>query len=268
MHLRTAGGSVELRVYHGRDPSLGRWGGPIRQQWGLSAHQQLSPGLQERLAFTVTATGTYAQAAAVAAKWGCPIDEATLKALVQRLGSRAEARTKQRLATTPAEALPPPAPSALMVLQLDGWPRSERGWQVRQRGPGWGRKTTNKPRVEWHELKTGVAYRHEQAGQTAGGRGVVCEKVVVSWQGEPLELGRRRTVDLARGGGSVDGCDPVAGLLPRQPTSLGRGPRVEPWRRSAGGGVGRAAPASVAPRQGARAAAGTGGPAPAAWPGR
>lgn len=193
MHLRTAVGVVELRVYHGRDPSLRRWGCPIRQQWGLSAHQQLSPGLQERLAFTVTATGTYGQAAAVAAQWGCPIHEATLKALVQRLGARAEAGTKQRLATTPAEALPQRAPSALTVLQLDGW-------QVRQRGPGWGRKTTNKPRVEWHELKTGVAYRHEQAGQTAGGRGVVCEKAVVSWQGEPLELGRRLHAEALRHG--------------------------------------------------------------------
>src|SRR5207249_2989184 len=97
---------------------------------------------------------------------------------------RAEAHTQQRLAQTapPADSKCPP--SALGVLLIDGW-------QTRQRGSGWGKKKTRQPRVEWHELKTGVYYRHEQAGQTAGGRGVLTEKAVVRWQGEPLELGRR-----------------------------------------------------------------------------
>jgi hypothetical protein len=141
----------------------------------------------------VTATGTYEQAAAVATKWGTPTDDATLHALAQRLGTRAEAQTAQRVARVATETAPARAPSPLTVLQLDGW-------QVRQRGPGWGRKKTQQPRVEWHELKTGVAYRHDQAGQTAGGRGVLTEKVVVSWQGEPLELGRRLHGEALRGG--------------------------------------------------------------------
>ena len=120
----------------------------MRQHWGLRAHQQLSPGLQDRLAFTVTATGTYEQAAAVAAKWGSPVTDATLHALVQRLGAQAETQMQQRLATVPREVVPPRAPSALTVLMLDGW-------QVRQRGPGWGCRKTKQARVEWHELKTG-----------------------------------------------------------------------------------------------------------------
>ena len=74
------------------------------------------------------------------------------------------------------------------------------GWQVRQRGPGWGRKKTQQARVEWHELKIGVFYRHEQAAQTAGGRGLLAEKVVVNWQGEPLELGRRLHWEALRSG--------------------------------------------------------------------
>lgn len=49
-------------------------------------------------------------------------------------------------------------------------------------------------------MKTGVFYRHEQAAQTAGGRGLLAEKVVVSWQGEPLELGRRLHWEALRGG--------------------------------------------------------------------
>jgi len=193
MRLRTSVGMVELTVYHGTDPGSGRWGCPIRQRWGLTAHQQGSPTLEDRLAFLVTATGTFAQAAAVANKWGCPTDASTVHALTQRLGARAEAHTQQRLQQPPVETCPQQAASALGVLLVDGW-------QVRQRGPGWGRKKTQQSRVEWHELKTGVFYRHEQAAQTAGGRGLLAEKVVVSWQGEPLELGRRLHAEALRRG--------------------------------------------------------------------
>jgi len=193
LHLRTSVGVVELRVWHGYDPGAAHWGCPIRQHWGLTPHQQSSPLLEDKLAFTVTATGSYEQAAAVATRWGCPADDTTLHALAQRLGARAEAHTQQRLAQPPPTVAVPAPPSALAVMMLDGW-------QTRQRGPGWGKKKTRHPRVEWHELKTGVYYRHEQAGQTAGGRGVLTEKAVVSWQGEPLELGRRLHAEALRRG--------------------------------------------------------------------
>jgi hypothetical protein len=193
MHLRSVVGVVELAVWYGQDPATRRWGCPIRQQWALPAHQQCSPTLQDRFAFTVTATGSYEQAAAVAIKWDCPADDATLHALTQRLGARAEAQTQQRLATVPTEVAPQRAPSPLTVLELDGW-------HVRHRGPGWGRRRTSQSRVEWHEWKTGVAYRHDQAGQTASGRGVLSEKVLVGWQGEPLELGRRLHWEALRHG--------------------------------------------------------------------
>jgi len=43
---------------------------------------------------------------------------------------------------------------------------------ARFRGPGWGKKgKPRKKRVEWHEIKNGVFYLHEQAGRTEGGRG-------------------------------------------------------------------------------------------------
>ena len=193
MHLRTAVGVVELTVLNGYDPGRKQWGCPIRQHWGLTAHLQCSPGLEEKLAFTVTATGTYAQAAAVATKWGSPVDDATIHALVQRRGRQAETQTQQRLQQLPVESTPQRTGSELVVLLVDGW-------LVRQRGPGWGKKKTTQERVEWHELKTGVFYRHEQAAQTASGRGLLTEKVVVSWQGEPLELGRRLHWEAMRGG--------------------------------------------------------------------
>jgi hypothetical protein len=53
------------------------------------------------------------------------------------------------------------------------------GWMARFRGAGWGKKKTKKDRVEWHEIKTGVFYRHEQVAHTESGRGLISEKVVV-----------------------------------------------------------------------------------------
>jgi hypothetical protein len=149
--------------------------------------------LEDKLAFTVTATGSYSEAAAVAEKWGTSVEDSTLHALTQRLGKRAEEQTQQRLQKPPMEKEPQRAPTALGVLMLDGW-------QVRERGPGWGKERTQEKRIEWHELKTGVYYRHEQAGQTAGGRGVLADKVVVSWQGEPVDFGQRLHWEAQRGG--------------------------------------------------------------------
>jgi hypothetical protein len=193
MQLRTGVGVIKLDVLHGQDPGDRHWGGPVREHWGLTCHQQLSLALEDKLAFTLTATDSYEQAAALAGKWGVPVDDATLHALAQRLGARAEARAQQALQTPPVERQPERAPTPLAVLMRDGW-------QVRQRGPGWGRKKTQQPRVAWHEWKTGVFYRHEQSGRTAGGRGVLAEKVVIGWQGDPVEFGRRLHWEAQRGG--------------------------------------------------------------------
>ena len=193
MRLRTGPGVVDLKVVHGQDPGDGHWGCPIRERWGLSDHQQLSLALEDKLAFTVTATGSYEQAAGLAQKWGVSISASAMHALTQRLGARAEARTQQRLGCAPVEREPQRAATALGVLMLDGW-------QVRQRGPGWGKPRTGQPRVEWHEWKTGVYYRHEQAGRTAGERGLLAEKVVIGWQGEPVEFGRRLHWEAMRAG--------------------------------------------------------------------
>lgn len=193
MQLRTAVGVVKLQVLHGQDPADEHWGCPVREHWGLTSHQQLSLALEDKLAFTITATASYEEASALAQKWGSPVTGSALHALTQRLGARAEARRQAQLKTAPVERQPERAPTKLAVLMLDGW-------QVRQRGPGWGRKKTSKARVEWHEWKTGVYYRHEQAGRTAGGRGVLAEKIVIGWQGQPLEFGRRLHWEARRAG--------------------------------------------------------------------
>jgi hypothetical protein len=54
--------------------------------------------------------------------------------------------------------------------------------------------------VEWHEVKVGLFYLQEQAGQTAGGRGLLNDKVVVCWQGAPGEVGRRLHWEAQRRG--------------------------------------------------------------------
>jgi hypothetical protein len=191
MRLRTAFGTVELAVWRGKNPHDGAWGCPIRQWWGLTAHQQLSPALEDKLAYFATVTGSYEAAAKLSAKVGYPVADSTVQVLVQRLGSKAERQTQARMKETPAEKAPQRRASQLAVLMLDGF-------QVRFRGPGWGKKKTQYPRVEWHDLKTGVFYQHEAAVRSE--RGELAEKVVVSWQGEPLEIGRRLHWEALRGG--------------------------------------------------------------------
>ncbi len=111
---------------------------------------------------------------------------------MQRLGERAEAQTQQRLKEPPLERDRQRRGLELAVLMLDGW-------LARFRGPGWGKKKTQQERVACHEVKMGVFYLHEQAAQTAGGRGILADKTMVRWYGEPLELGQRLHWEALRG---------------------------------------------------------------------
>jgi hypothetical protein len=102
-----------LQVWSGKNPADGTWGIPIRQRWGLSPHQQLSPALEDKLCYFATVTGTYEMAAHLARKVGVPIEDSTVHALVQRLGGRADQQRHERLQTVPREKTPATAPSAL-----------------------------------------------------------------------------------------------------------------------------------------------------------
>jgi hypothetical protein len=139
MRLRTVFGAVALAVWRGQNPADGCWGCPIRQWWGLTPHQQLSPALEDRLAYFATVTGSYEAAAKLSAKVGCPVEDSTIQVLVQRLGAKAEAQTQERLEKAPVEKCPARAPTPLAVLMVDGF-------QVRFRGPGWGKRRTTQPR--------------------------------------------------------------------------------------------------------------------------
>lgn len=192
--LQSEVGKIKLNLDYGQEPATGQWICPLRQQWGLKPHQKITPGYADKLCFTVTAAGSYEEAAQVAAKWTQqPMDDSTLHALVQRVGALAEQQTQERVATLPQEKTAQRQASPLAVLMVDGW-------MVRQRGPGWGKKKTKYPHVEWHEMKTGVFYLHEQAARMESGRGLLADKVIVSWQGDALELGRRLNWEAQRGG--------------------------------------------------------------------
>jgi hypothetical protein len=191
--LRSELGNVSLVVDYGQEPKTGRWCSPLRRVWGLGPHEKLTPAFAEKLCFTVTATGSYEEAAQVASKWGLSVDDATLHALTQRVGARAEEKAQAQYEQAPKERLPQEAASALGVLMVDGC-------QVRYRGEGWGKNKSPKEHVEWHELKLGVFYRHEQAARTEGGRGMLTGKVVVSCQNEAAELGRRLHWEAQREG--------------------------------------------------------------------
>ena len=152
----------------------------------------MTPELEDRVCLTATLAGSYQAAAELTAKWGSPVDDSTIRTHARRLGQRAERQVQQRLAV-PAPAKPV-APAGLVIM-MDGW-------MARQRGADWGLDATvaEADRVAWHEIKGAVIYRLEQAGQTAGGRGMITEKWTVAWQGEPLEFGRRVHAEALRRG--------------------------------------------------------------------
>ena len=160
----------------------------------------MTPELEDRVCLTAALTGSYAAAAQLTAKWGSAVDDETIRVHVRRVGKRAEAQVQARLAgkekETPAVQVAgiKPAPFALVIM-MDGC-------LARQRGADWGERGTETglERVAWREIKGAVIYRLAAAGQTAGGRGVITQKQVVAWQGEPQEFGRRVQTEARRRG--------------------------------------------------------------------
>ena len=190
--LRSELGNVKLAVDYGQDPLTARWGCPLLGAWELMPHQKFTPGYAEKLCFTVTATGSYEEAAQVASQWDQSIDDSTLHALVQRIGGR----TKTGAAAVCESAAGASAPAGSQSVGRADGRRLPSAIPGRRMGP----KKTKEDRVEWHELKLGVFYRHEASARTEGGRGLLTDKLVVSWQGQAMELGRRLNWEALREG--------------------------------------------------------------------
>ena len=186
-----------MTVDYGQEHTTQKWLSPQQRAWGLSPHQKLTAGLAEKLCFTAIATTSYAQAAAVAARWGVAVDDAVIHQQVQRAGERAEQQAQARMAasaTLAAASLPAVSPDALVIM-MDGW-------LLRHRGTDWGRKPAEAAgeRVAWQECKSAVIYHLRHAAKTAGERGLLVEKFVVAHVGEPLEFGRRVQAEARRRG--------------------------------------------------------------------
>jgi len=166
----------------------------------LGPHEKRTPELEDRVCLTATLTGSYAAAARLSATWGSGVDDETIRAHVRRVGQHAEAQVQARLSgNTPEQPVvkvagSQPAPFALVIM-MDGC-------LARQRGADWGDGSTQPglERVAWREIKGAVIYRLAQAGQTAGGRGVITRKYGVAWQGDPQAFGRRVQTEARRRG--------------------------------------------------------------------
>ena len=177
---------MKLAVDYGQEPVTKKWFCPQPRAWGLSPHQKITPGLAEKLCFTAVATTSYAQAAAVANRWGVAVDDAVIHQQVQRAGERAGQQAEGHRAVSATLSAPPkPAePPSALVIMMDGW-------RLRHRGADWGLKPVEATgeRVAWQECKSAVIYHLRHAAKTAGDRGLLVEKFVVAHVGEPLEFG-------------------------------------------------------------------------------
>jgi len=194
--LRTELGAVRINTDYGQDPQTRKWFCPQQRAWGLTPHQKITPGLAAKLCFTAVATNSYEQAAAVAAQWGATVDDAVIHQQVQRAGERAEQQAEARVAASAATPAPQTgAATDALVIMMDGW-------MVRQRGTDWALKPADAvgARVAWQECKSAVIYRLQQAVKTKSDRGLLVEKHVVAYQGDPLEFGRRVQAEARRRG--------------------------------------------------------------------
>jgi len=165
----------------------------------LGPHQKMTPELEDRVCLTATLTGSYGAAAMLCAKWGSAVEASTIRAHACSVGQRAaaqvEGRWREVKSAGPVRSGGKGVAPAALVIMMDGW-------LVRQRGEHWGERP-GEPlagRIAWHEVKGAVIYRLEQAGHTAGGRGVIAQKYVVAGQAEPLDFGRRVQAEARRRG--------------------------------------------------------------------
>lgn len=189
--LRTVAGPVRLRVRIGYSQGQRCWVNPVREAWGLAPYQQVSPELQARVCQTATLATSYESAVELARCWDCELSDDLIHRHVQQVGAKASS----------LEPLPVPTPTAAeefsLVIMMDGW-------MARERGPDWGasRRKQVTERIAWHEIKSAVIYRLEQAVTTGKARGLLLEKYVVATppQTTPVEFGAAVHAEALRRG--------------------------------------------------------------------
>ena len=194
--LHTELGAVTLTTDYGQDPQTRKYFCPQQRAWGLQPHQKVTPALAAKLCFTALATTSYEAAAAVAAQWGVTVTDSLIHQQVQRAGARADQQALARVAASADTPAPQTRPATdALVIMMDGW-------MLRHRGADWGLKpaATVGERVAWQECKSAVIYRLHHAVKTKSDRGLLVEKNVVAYHGDPLEFGRRVQAEARRRG--------------------------------------------------------------------
>lgn len=191
MKLRTVCGWVRLRARVGYSQAMRRWVNPVRGHWGLAPYQRVSPELQARICHTATIAPSYESAVEVAQCWGCQLDDDLFQRQVAKVGPKVN-----QLALPNQPAIAHEADFS-MVIMMDGW-------MARERGLDWGasRRRPKADRVAWHEIKSAVIYRLDQAAKTASGRGLLLQKYVVASPPEtdPVDFGARVHAEAMRRG--------------------------------------------------------------------
>lgn len=192
-------GDIVLPAVYGREPGSGKMVMPLREELGLQGHQPMSPALEDRLCHLAITATSYARAAEVARRFGIATDDSQLHRLVQRVGARAEAQSRQRTesASTPVgrnaiigDAAREVGDEAFsLVVMVDGT-------MLRSRGPDWGMKPASRSgdRVAWHELKAGLVMR------IPGGKAGNSAKYYVATPGGPDEVGQALYTEALRRG--------------------------------------------------------------------
>jgi Uncharacterised protein family (UPF0236) len=167
--LKTTLGELSLRAHYGFDRASKRWMFAVKELWGLKAHQELSPHLEQLLSYTATECGSYKKAQEVARSWGVQIGITTIHKHVQIMGREAQrqeqARTERALnPTTRAEVTQQAQSQAPNALQVYSLVVSMDAWKARERDSDWGLKPADTPglRVKWRDLKLAIIYRLDQ----------------------------------------------------------------------------------------------------------
>ncbi len=191
MILRTVAGTVRMRVRIGYSQAKRRWVNPVREAWGLQAYQQVSPELQARVCQTATMAASYESAVEIARCWDCELSDDLIHRHVQQVGAKVE-----QLGPRPMPALKAAGEFSLVIM-MDGW-------MARERGVDWGasRRKKKAERIAWHEIKSAVIYRLEQAVTTGKGRGLLLEKYIVASapETEPSDFGEAVRAEAMRRG--------------------------------------------------------------------
>jgi hypothetical protein len=207
LKLKTMVGDITLPAVYGKDPESGKMVMPLREMLGVQGNQPMSPVLEDRLCHLALTTTSYGRAAEVAGKFGLATDDSQIQRLVQRIGKRAEAQSRQRVESAFSiagrERIIREAENGLpkkdfsLALMLDGL-------MLRLRGSDWGLKPSSQPgeRVTWHELKAGLVIRlpESHSGNSSGDNRKEVEKYYVASALGPQSIGHGLYAEALRRG--------------------------------------------------------------------